>query len=536
MTEAASPSNAAGVIADHKNITNRILAILISYVLLVTILFLDTAQSMAAIWMSSDTYAHGFLIPPICIYLAWRLRGRFSALAVRPEPRVLVLVIGAGIGWLIANMVDVQVVQQFSYAVMLVAGIWAIVGTAVVRSFSFPLGFLFLAVPMGSGLIPPLMEFTADSTEYLLRLSGIPVLREGMFLFLPTGTWSIVEECSGVRYVIASFTLGLCYAHLNYTDLKRQALFVLVALITPVLMNGLRAYLVVLVGHLSEMRFGTGDDHLWFGWILFGIAMLMMFWLGSFWQQPQAPFTPPVVSNTANAPTGSVLSKVFVLALLSACCWPIFSTMIDQRNNAFEGIAFVPPQAQSPWHLAGNEPWPWIPYQPGAGRELDQGYTIQPGTETAAVSLHLRQYLKQERSAELINTSINPFSPDPDVWQIRNQRTIQANQVLPWSIVEAQVVSGQTDLLVWSWYRIDSQFSANQYLVKLLEAKQQILQGHRRGSRIFIATRLNNDRTQARQILGDFVSKHLVAIESSLDSGISLNGLNSPSSDLVGEK
>ena len=56
-----------------------------------------------------------------------------------------------------------------------------------------------------------LMKWTADFTVTALQLSGIPVFRDGTFFFtIPSGNWSIVEGCSGVRYLIASFTVACC--------------------------------------------------------------------------------------------------------------------------------------------------------------------------------------------------------------------------------------------------------------------------------------------------------------------------------------
>jgi exosortase A len=513
----------AGTPAGQSTNARWVVAAVTLYVLLITLVFHGTALSMVAIWLRSDTYAHSFVIPLLSVYLAWRLRGRFSALTVQPEPRVLLLILGFGSLWLLANMVDVQVVQQFAYVALLVSGIWAIVGTGVARTFAFPLGFLFLAVPMGSGLIPPLMEFTADTTEYLLRASGIPVLREGMFLYLPTGTWSVIEECSGVNYVIASVTLGLCYAHLNYTSLWRQSLFVLAAIIAPVLANSARAYFVVLAGHLSDMRLGTGEDHIVFGWIFFGAVMMLMFWIGSYWQQPEA--TPPDAESGAPATTlqASTLGGAFVLTLLCAACWPVLAAAMNRSGDPVESIALSMPPGQSPWQAVDLMDTRWRPLQPGADRELDQVYATQSGVDVMTVGLHLRQYLQQEEGTELVDSSINAWRSESDDWEFLSSQSALTDLEAPRQVTEARVTRGSDDLLVWSWYRIDDRHATNQYLIKILEAKQQLLEGHRRGARIFIATQLNGDRGQARQTLQNFIAKHLAAIEYSLDTGIADN-------------
>ena len=51
---------------------------------------------------------------------------------------------------------------------------------------------LFFAVPAGDVLVPAMMEFTAMSTVWLVKMTGIPVYREGLYFTLPSGHWSVV--------------------------------------------------------------------------------------------------------------------------------------------------------------------------------------------------------------------------------------------------------------------------------------------------------------------------------------------------------
>ena len=95
----------------------------------------------------------------------------------------------------------------------------------------------------------------------------------------------MVEACSGLRYLIASFTLGTLYAYLTYRSLARRLVFIALSLIVPIVANGIRAYLIVMTGHLSDMQLAVGVDHLIYGWVFFGFVMLLLFWIGSFWRE-----------------------------------------------------------------------------------------------------------------------------------------------------------------------------------------------------------------------------------------------------------
>ena len=249
----------------------------------------DTVHSMVATWQRSDTFAHGFLIAPISVWMIWQRRHAVAALDLRPDFHVLPLLALVGFGWLLGQLAGAGVAQQFGVVLMIPLVVWAILGTAVVRTLAFPLSFLLFAVPFGEFLESPMMEYTADFTVAALRLTGIPVYREGQFFMIPSGSWSVVEACSGLRYLIASLTVGVLYAYLAYRSLARRAIFVALSVIVPIVANWLRAYMIVMIGHVSEMKYAVGFDHLIYGWLFFGVVMLILLWIGSFWREDLDP-------------------------------------------------------------------------------------------------------------------------------------------------------------------------------------------------------------------------------------------------------
>ena len=251
------------------------------FCLALVLVYYETAWSMVAIWTRSETFAHGFLILPISLWLIWIRREELEQFVPAPNSRIAFVLLPVGFGWLLAWLVDVAVIQQLALVAMLVIGCWAILGHELGRLLAFPLLFLFFAVPMGEGLIAPMMEYTATSTVWMIEKTGIPVYREGLHFALPSGRWSVVEACSGVRYIIASVTVGTLYAYLTYRSLSRRIIFVIVSAIVPIFANSVRAYIIVILGHLSGMTIATGADHLVYGWCFFGLVIFILFWLGS---------------------------------------------------------------------------------------------------------------------------------------------------------------------------------------------------------------------------------------------------------------
>ena len=269
-------------------------------ILLAFALFWPTFMSMAEVWERSETFAHGYTIFPISLWLIWRRRLALARMSPRADGRGLVAMALAAAGWLLADAGSVNVVAQYAFIAILISTVWAILGWAVVWALFFPLMFLFFAVPVGEFLIQPLMGVTADFTVAMLQFTGIPVYREGTFFSIPSGDWSVVEGCSGLRYLIASATLGVLYAYLTYRSWKRRLLFSIAAVIVPIFANSGRAYMIVMIAHLSDMKLALGVDHYIYGWVFFGFVMLLLFWIGSFWREDDQP--EPAASFTSWTP------------------------------------------------------------------------------------------------------------------------------------------------------------------------------------------------------------------------------------------
>ena len=301
--------------------------------------FWPTFYSMVEVWNRSETFTHGYLIFPISAWLIWRQRAHLSNIVPYSDWRGLILLALAGGAWLLADAGSVKIGAQYALIAMLIAAVWAVLGVQVVRTLFFPLMFLFLAVPVGEFLMQPLMNFTADFTVAALQLTGIPVYREGTFFSVPSGDWSVVEACSGLRYLIASITLGALFAYLTYRSWRRRAIFTLAAFIVPVLANGARAYMIVMIGHLSNMQLAVGIDHYIYGWVFFGLVMLLLFWIGSFWREK--------MSTTGDLGVVMAMRQASVLSLASAGRSTTILGMMRRASTCSTGW-WVGPSSPSP--------------------------------------------------------------------------------------------------------------------------------------------------------------------------------------------
>jgi exosortase A len=485
----------------------------------VTALFWGTFASMVQTWWRSETFAHGFIVFPTVGYLIWRKRHQIRAVQPHTDWRALAVVLPLGVGWSLAHVTDVLIVQQLCVVLLLPTFGWLLLGSAVIRVIAFPLAFLLFAVPAGEALIPHMMNFTAAFTVHALRFTGIPVYWDGTFFSIPSGSWSVVEGCSGVRYLIASIFLGTLYAYLTYRSIWRRALLIGLAVVFPVIANGLRAYMIVMIADLSDMRLALGIDHIIYGWIFFGIVIVFMFWIGSFWWEKDVPpdgNTRDIVEQsrpTAHSPQGrcGVLAAL-VVGVLALAVWPVWAVYLDGAQNTAPVHLSVPPGAGG-WSTTKSFTT-WKPRYVRPTVEVRQQYKL--GADR--VGLFIEYYRGQRQGAELVNTQNVMIVQKHPVWRMPAQYEVPASlNGGKYQVLESRMESDGQNLLIWHWNWITGEYMINPYEAKFKEAISRLVGGSRDAAGIVVYTPLGDRIGPARARLQKFVDDMLPSIQHELD-------------------
>jgi EpsI family protein len=406
----------------------------------------------------------------------------------------------------------VLVVEQYLAVAMIPVAVWAVLGSAVTRALAFPLGFLLLGVPVGEVLIPPLIDFTAAFTVAGLRLSGVPVLQQGNFLTLANSHWSVVEACSGLRYLIACVTLGVLYAHLTYRSWWRRGLCLLASIIVPIIANGFRAYMIVMLGYLSDMTIAVGIDHLIYGWVFFGVVILLFFWVGSFFREDnvERPAPSRAAAPQSRGPIRGFLAAGALVAV-TATVWPVWASVADSRTVA-RLTSWALPESVGEW-VASSARTNWAPQFVGADFVAQQSYRRRERDEW--VGVYTACYTAQTQGAELVNSS-NVLAPDDSGW--RELETTERAVALSrgrHDVVESQLDARGPKLLVWKWYWIDGTSTVSPYRAKLIELTGKLLAGPPLACGMIVYT---PDSDAAAPRLTDFLNAAGPSIESGLAS------------------
>ena len=471
-------------------------------VIILLLIFFSTAASTVAIWDRSETFAHGFLIFPISIWLIWRRREALAQLIYQPDWRGLGVLLLLSAGWLFAHSGGVLVGEQLMLVAMIPVAVWTLLGARVVWAMAFPLGFLLLAVPMGEALIPHMMDFTANFTVKALQLTGIPVYQEGTFFTIPSGDWSVVEGCSGLRYLIASFTLGVLYAYLTYRSITRRIVFSLAAIVVPVIANGMRAYMIVMIADLSDMKLALGVDHLIYGWVWFGVVMLAMFWVGGYWRQDQAEVAAaPHRAFVAEVGVGKLLLTA-LLVLGVVLTGPAYAAWLAARSAALTPVQIVSPAAVNGW-VAETAPFTdWQPHYVGP----DGQHAAYYSKNGQRVMLYLAYYRTQRQGSELITSQNYMIMQKHPRWSNIGEAGVNpALGTLPERVIQTRLRAPEQKLLVWRWDQLDGRDMTNDYLSKLLLARERVLGNRDDGAAIVVATPYTDDVDAAKPVLRAFL-------------------------------
>ncbi len=487
--------------------------LLTAIALAILAIFWPTTQSMLETWRRSSTYGHCYLVIPIAIAMAWRQSMAPAGAPLTVEPfrpfwPGLALVAAVGFAWLLGEIAGVAVVAQFAVIGMVVATALTVWGKSWARRLAFPLAFLFFAVPFGEGLLPFLMQWTADATVAALRVTGVPVYQEGNYFVVPTGSWSIIEACGGVRYLIAALMTGCVFAWLQYRSLFKRIVFVAAALIVALVSNWLRAYAIVLMG-----QWLVGADHNTWGWLIFAVSMFGLFAAGMRWSDgPSGACT--LLAQPANAPTVSMhaIPAALVAGLLTAAVWPILAAQIESRvDTRAVRIDTITPRGN--WQAAPLDSGNWAPELVAPKAVAAQSFTLN----RSVVNVYLGVYRGQKQGAELVNMMNRVVDNDSKRWRLIQSGAAEVRIMgEPTTIRTALVRSANEQLLIWHWYWLAGHTTSSDVRVKVQLALQRLSGVPDTAAWVAVYTQVDDDIGAGARRLNAFVE----AMSGSIDSAL----------------
>ncbi len=429
-------------------------------------LYWGTVDYLVGLWnqITSGKVTHGWVVVVLCLSMVWKDRHNLAAMTPVAEFRVILLVIVASGVWLAANLIDVRSGQPPAFLMVILTLIWTIVGSQIFRRLLFPLLFLSLSLPIWAALGPPLQQLTAAVTHAVIQLTGIPSLRDGILIELPTGIFEVSESCSGVNYLLAALTLSGYYAYTNYTRIRTRLSVVAIAGATAIFGNLLRVLIIVYIGHQTKMQSSLVNDHLTMGWILFGILMFILLWFDE-WRSKKLvsdkSADEPRPLDSANRSVRTYPSIVLLpILIIAVSVGPALAYIVSNKQAEITHIELRLPNGVEGWKGPTVIDNRWKPLFIGASGSVTGRYQ----KHADSVSIYLGYYTSQGQERELIN-DLNNLAGSA-TWHI-----ISSKKGLERGGMRELVLRSDSakKALVWYRYEVGGIATTNRYLAKLLQ-------------------------------------------------------------------
>jgi exosortase len=274
-----------------------------------------------ALALQNDAYTHILLILPISIALIsleWRSR------KIQPEPNLptgcalalIAVTIGfVGSRWGFSSLAPDE---RLSLSMLALVTWWigsfvCCFGIGASRMFLFPLCFLLWLVPLPefalNQIVGSLQQGSAFAARLLFTIGRVPVAQDGVRLSIPGLTLEIAKECSSVRSSLMLLVTTMVLAHLLLRSAWGKSLVILVVVPLSIAKNGLRIFVLSMLGAYVDPGFMDGWLHHHGGILFFLLSLagllVMLGFVGWIERKPMAQSTvthlaPPMATSKAN--------------------------------------------------------------------------------------------------------------------------------------------------------------------------------------------------------------------------------------------
>lgn len=194
------------------------------------VVFAPTISWLVESWRVHPYYSHGFVLPLVAAWFAWRgWSGRLPA----PGSDVGLLLVALGIGMHMAAMrFAAYPISAAGMLLVLLGGAMILGGRQGARALAFPMAIVALAIPlpMVERLAPPLAAGVAHAAAGAVSVAGVGVAQTGAQLAVGDGAFIVGAPCSGLRSLVALATVAVVFAGVVEGPMPRRLLLIALAL------------------------------------------------------------------------------------------------------------------------------------------------------------------------------------------------------------------------------------------------------------------------------------------------------------------
>lgn len=229
-------------------------------------------------WLNIPDAAHGILIAPVAIWLAWR-----TGLVADPRPARWIgsaVVVFAVVASLLGRVAGVETIPRAALLMALAGLTLWYAGWRQLLAWWLPAVLLLLTIPLPESLIAtltlPLQGIAAKMGAAMLAWRHIPVLLSGSIIRLPGHMLFVSEACSGLRSLTALLSMSILVGALFLRSPLSRVMMIGMAVALAIVVNGVRIFMTGFLVFFVDPKLGDGFMHLTEGYLLFLVSLTIL--------------------------------------------------------------------------------------------------------------------------------------------------------------------------------------------------------------------------------------------------------------------
>lgn len=246
-------------------------------------LYWPVLEHLAGQWWKDPNFSHGFFVPLFSAFVIWQERARLERLEPKPSWSGLVIMAFGMCSLIVGQMGAELFLARLSLLIVLAGLTVLFCGWTFFRALLFPWAFLFLMIPMPAIIFNqitfPLQLLASRVSAAILPLFGVPILREGNVINLPSMALEVAEACSGIRSLMSLVTLSIIYGYLLEKRLWVRYLLAVASIPIAVAANSVRIIGTGLLVQYWDPEKAEGYFHASWGWLIFVISLILLYGL-----------------------------------------------------------------------------------------------------------------------------------------------------------------------------------------------------------------------------------------------------------------
>lgn len=247
------------------------------------VLAAPTVYRLANQTWSRDFGAYGPIVLATGGWLLWRQAPEFLRLAKPGKPWVTAAVLFfALVSYVFGRAYDFLTLETAGVYGAGVAMIYARFGASVMLKNWFPFVYLAFSIPPPNSFLAdvtgPLKEFVSWAATSSLDSWGLPVVREGVTIFVAQYQLLVEDACSGMNSLVGLIAVSLLYIYLMRGSSWRYSILLLFFVIPiAIVANILRIIVLILLTYYFGDEVAQGFLHFTAGMFLFATALVFVF-------------------------------------------------------------------------------------------------------------------------------------------------------------------------------------------------------------------------------------------------------------------